>query len=280
MIDIRLVYTHDAAPFAENLARLLAAEDYNVRSCCGRRTLHEIEASRNAKEAVMLVWSYDAPGQHFMLEWARATDASRLVEVSRAPGAPRKERRAPIIDFASWRGERSARAWLALSDRLRAVARVLDPPKPAQVQATVALGLASMAAVAGAFVVRANDSYEAPVAPEQQAMLAPSSVSAGMGGAMRAVEPASYGNAAVHVRAYSEAAIPLASSASASLQQIAAIEPVEFRPEGRNPTLLEQFANFLPQPKEENSGEFLLASASPTQPMEDSPRVYFVTHLE
>lgn len=280
MIDVRIVYTHDAAPFAETLARLLGAEQFNVRLNCGRKSLHEIEASRQAKEAVLLVWSYDAPGQYYMLEWARATDVSRLVEVARAPGAPRKERRAPVIDFAAWRGERSARPWLALNDRLRAVARALNPPKPAQVQASVALGLASVAAMAGAVYVRANDSFETPVPLEQQAMLEQTSANSGMGGAVRAPEPASLGESVLQVRAYSEALIPLEPEPATSLEQFAAIEPLELRPEGRNPTLLEQLAHFLPQPEEKESDSFMLASATTAQPMEDSPRVYFVTHLE
>ncbi len=189
MINIRIVCTHDAVPFAEQLTRLLGAEQHNVRLSYGRQSQHELEAARDLREAVLLVWSYDAPSQHYMLEWARTIDPSRLVEVARAPGAPRLERRSPVIDFANWRGERGARAWMTLNDRLRAVARVLEPPKAPAMQAAMALGLVSVAAVGGAIFVRANDTLEQPIPIEQQAQIA--DADDGMGGALELLEPPS-----------------------------------------------------------------------------------------
>jgi hypothetical protein len=272
MIDVRIICTHDAAPFAETLRRLLSAEQHNVRLCVGRKFAHEIEAARGRKEAVLLVWSYDAPVQHYMLEWANAVDPARLVEVARAPGAPKLGRRAPVIDFANWRGERGSRAWLGLVDRLRAVTRVLEPPKPAQMQATLALGMASAAAVVGAVYVRANDTYELPAPIEQQAELEQTNIA--MGGALEFVEPASADEGDIVAPALAmQMSLFEPTSSAVPLQQIAALETLEIR----DPTLLEQLARFVPQ---RNESGFSLASASSAQPVQNSPAVYLMTHLE
>jgi hypothetical protein len=205
MIDIRIVCAHDGLNFAETLARLLGAEQHNVRLTYGRLSPLEIEASRASREAVLLIWSFDAPGQHYMLEWARGIDPSRLVEVARTPGAPRVERRAPIVDFAQWRGERGCRAWNALNDRLRVVARVVDPPRGPPKQAALALGLASVAAVGGALFVRVSEAPAAAApAPAQQVeheTVAVAQASIGMGGAIEVVEPPTF-EEDIHVRTY------------------------------------------------------------------------------
>jgi hypothetical protein len=195
-----------------------------------------------------------------------------LVEVARAPGAPRLNRRAPVIDFGNWRGERGARAWVGLVDRLRSVARGLEPPKPAQMQATLALGLASAAAVAGAVFVRANDTYELPAPLEQQAQLDQTMVA--MGGAVEYMAPASLDQSEILVRAYAMHLTAAVTRAVAPpLQQLASIEQVQIRDQ----TLLEQLARFVPQRAVRG---YSLAAATPAEPVENSPTVYLVTHLE
>ena len=239
MINIRIVCTHDAVPFAEQLTRLLGAEQHNVRLSFGRQSLHELEAARELREVVLLVWSYDAPSQHYMLEWARTVDPSRLVEVARAPGAPRLERRSPVIDFANWRGERGARAWVTLNDRLRAVARILEPPKAPSMQAAMALGLVSVAAVGGAIFVRANDALEQPIPVEQQAQIA--DADDGMGGALDVLEPPSIEDDII-VRSYAVRGVPLESRVETELQELTIVEPLDIR----DPTLIERLQSFNP----------------------------------
>ncbi|MEQ1618463.1 MAG: hypothetical protein ABL883_08990 [Terricaulis sp.] len=186
MIDICIVCTYDAVKFAEALVRLLEAEQHNVRLWYGRQSLRAMDEAKAARAAVLLVWSCDAPSQHYMLEWANGVSPDRLVELARAPGAPQLDRLAPVIDFSQWRGERGGRAWNTLNDRLRTITRALDPPKAPPKQAIFAMGLASVAAVGGAFVVRVN---------EPQSIAAPAQVALaedlGIGGSVEAVEPAS-----------------------------------------------------------------------------------------
>ncbi len=193
MIDIRIVCTHDAAKVAEMLMRLLEAEQHIVRLTVGRQAYHDLEANQDAEEAVLMIWSAAAPGQEYMLAWAERTAPERLVEISRALGAPKINRQAPIIDFSNWRGERGGRAWNALNERLRTVTRVYEPPRGPSQQSVMLMGLASVVAVGGALAVRMND-----VAPVQTAQAsAAESITfadagdAGIGGATTFAEPPS-----------------------------------------------------------------------------------------
>ncbi len=193
MIDIRIVCTHDAAKVAEMLTRLLEAEQHVVRLTVGRQAYHDLEATKDAEEAVLMIWSPAAPGQEYMLAWAERTAPERLVEISRAPGAPKIRRVSPVIDFSTWRGERGGRAWNALNERLRAVTRLYEPPKGPSQQAVMLMGLASVAAVGGALAVRMND-----IAPAQTEQIASVETiqfadagDAGIGGATTFVEPPS-----------------------------------------------------------------------------------------
>lgn len=200
MIDVRIVCTHDAIydplKTAETIARLLEAEEHQVRLVYGRQSLAELDVAKAARDAVMLIWSPDAPSQHYMLEWARHIHPLRLVEIARAPGWPRIERTSAVIDFSSWRGDRGARAWGQLKERLRAVARDLEPAKPPPKQAAMALGMAGLAAVTAAVMVRATDTQnmmpgmvvEAPamnIANVQEVSDIP------LGGPIALIEPAS-----------------------------------------------------------------------------------------
>lgn len=237
MIDILIICSLDAVSFAESLARLLGAEQHKVRLSYGRQSVSEIESARFAKQAVLLIWSYDAPTQHYMLEWARNVDPTRLVEVARAPGAPRIERRAPIIDFTNWRGERGARAWTALNDRLRAVTRVLDPAKGPPKQAAMALGLASVAAVGGALFVRVDEAIQAPPPMEQEAHVSLSSEA--VGGALEVFEPPTF-EETIFVREYGRSLDAMPDSAN--LAEPAAPPILELR----DPTILERLSSLNP----------------------------------
>lgn len=192
MIDIITVSTHDAKKTASDLARLLEAEEHRVRLLIGRQSEAIIPEAKDSSDAVLIIWSEDAPSQSYMREWLRQIDASRIVEIATAPGWPDvKNRKCPPIDFTRWRGERGGRAWNALNERLRAVARVVEPAKPPPRQAALALGLASVAAVGVALGVRLN---ETPVAPEAESPLQTARLEAPtefVGGAIYAVEPAS-----------------------------------------------------------------------------------------
>lgn len=165
MIDVRIVCTYDAVKTAQTLQRLLAAEDHNVELSHGRGSLAVLDDTRQLRCAVLLIWSLDAPSQHYMLEWASKVDPVLLVEIARTPGAPHVAgRKGQVIDFSGWSGERGGAAWRALIDRLRQIARATEPTKPPPLRAAIALGAASAAAVVGAVVTRVND----PLLPPTQ----------------------------------------------------------------------------------------------------------------
>jgi hypothetical protein len=241
MIDIRTVCTHDARKLAETLVRLLEAEQHRVRLIYGRQSLNELDAAMLSRDAVLVIWSPDAPSQNYMHEWVRSIDPSRLVEIALAPGWPRIERRAQVIDFAGWRGERGARAWNALNERLRAVTRVLESPRPAPKRAVLALGMASAAAIGAALVVRVNESPTSPVSEEPvETAAAPESI--GMGGPLDAIEPPSI-----------DEAPPVRILASPRFDPLELTPPTDLvalteyvGPEIRSPTLLERLAALNP----------------------------------
>jgi len=242
MIDIRIVCTHDAIKFAEALARLLEAEQHTVRLSFGRQSLVALEAAKAANEALLLVWSTNAPAQHYMLEWARAIPPARLVELASAHGWPRFERRAPVIDFTGWRGERGARAWGALSERLDAVAAVLAPaPRTHPKRAAFALGLAGVAAIGGVIAM------QPAAAPDDIAQLpqpsAPRSAQVdfeeiAVGGAVEVVEPPSVENMLD---------VPFARTPRLRLTQTELLDnPSSELPELRRPTLRERIGALNP----------------------------------
>jgi|GEM_PF-3400869 len=193
MIAIHIVCTYDGVSLAETLMRLLEAEQHAVRLSYGRASANDLAAAKSGAGAVVLIWSADAPGQHYMKEWARQIPEHRLVEIASAAGWPKSERKAPVIDFTSWRGTRGARVWNALNERLRQMQRAIEPQRTPPKRAALALGLAGLAAVSGAVMVRVNQTAPMLAAPE----LEPQSIaliddpSAGIGGPLSAVEPAS-----------------------------------------------------------------------------------------
>lgn len=200
MTDIHAVCAYDATDFVETkIVRLLEAEQHRVRLTVGRQSGAEIDIVRKSKCAVLLVWSPSACSQSYMIDWAKGVDPSRLVEIATAPDWPRIARETPVIDFSKWRGDRGSRAWEMLKDRLRTVSRQFEPPKPPPKRPAMALGMASLAAVLGAAVVRINDtgvSQQPAAAPPSGDEFAdtPLDPSVGLGGVLDAPEPASIGD--------------------------------------------------------------------------------------
>ena len=236
MIDVRIVCSHDAVKLAEMLTRLLEAEEHRVRLTYGRQALLELEEAREARDAVLLIWSPDARSQTYMLEWVRNIDPVRLVEISRgASDFHPIKRLAAVIDFTNWRGDRGARAWKALTERLGVIARNLAPPEPVPAKALMAVGFASMAAVAGAVMVRVNMPLEQAPTPAPLEEIAAIDPASGVGGPLSAIEPASLDDDLIRLRHYPE----LAPLDAASVTPLAAVAHYE-APELREPTLRER----------------------------------------
>lgn len=244
MIDIITVSTHDAKKLAADLVRLLEAEEHNVRLLVGRQSQTAIEDAKTSRDAVLIIWSEDAPSQTYMREWLRQSDPTRLIEIATAPGWPeRKDRKAQVIDFSSWRGERGGRAWNALSDRLKVVSNVVEPPKPPARHAAIALGIVSIAAVGVAMSVRNNQDLITPTtdAPlETQVAAELDAPTDAVGGAIYAMEPASVDDLA---------SLPPLRPINMQALHIAPIEFEQARfapvPDVRDPTLIERLQSFV-----------------------------------
>lgn len=243
MTGIVLVCTHDAVKVAETLARLLAAEEHPVRLCYGRQSIEEIDTVRASKEAVLLIWSIDAPSAHYMLQWLAAIEPTRLIEVARAPGWPKNDmRKGPVIDFSAWRlGDRGGRAWHQLLERVTTVERALAPAKPPPRRAAIALGMASIAAVGGALFVRVQESSSAPpLMPQATSISAEGMQVNGVGGPVTAFEPPSMDDQSPLRLSTRPHATPLAPA------DYDALAPVPDTPEQdlREPTLLNRLSEF------------------------------------
>ena len=250
MIDIITVSTHDAKKLAGELVRLLEAEEHTVRMLIGRQSQGAIEEAKTSRDAVLIIWSEDAPSQTYMREWLRQIDASRLIEIATSPGWPeRKDRKAPVIDFSSWRGERGGRAWNALSDRLKAVARGIEPPKPPARHAAIALGVVSVAIVSIAANVRDHLSlapeHASASAPQEQTVQLEAPTDA-VGGAIYATEPGSIDDltAIAPVRVLNAQQLHLAPIELTRVN----LDPI---PEVRDPTFIERIQTFNPLAREE-----------------------------
>ncbi|HVZ99093.1 MAG TPA: hypothetical protein VG841_02125 [Caulobacterales bacterium] len=190
-IPIRIVCTHDAMKLAEDVQRRLSAEQHAVAISCGRQSARLIETSRSLREAVILIWSLEAPSAHYMLQWAANAEPTRLIEVARTR-APKT--RQHVIDFSAWEGERGGAAWRALEERLRAVTRASEPPKPQPRRAAMALAAVSAVAVGDALWLRVQDAERPPPASALADEPAPlrhmqTASFGGEGGPLTAVEP-------------------------------------------------------------------------------------------
>jgi hypothetical protein len=242
MTDVRIICTHDAAKLAETLMRLLEAEEHQVHMTVGRQAMGELAGAKETRDAVLLIWSPDARSQTYMLDWLRGIDASRLVELSIADAPKHATRVGAVVDFANWRGTRGSAQWHALNDRLRAVQRALDPPKPPSKYAALALGMASAAAVTGALVLRMEDTPTLPVVEDASAReaLVAADPSTGLGGPIDAIEPPSIEDELIF-RRHSNVQ-PLRLAAEARLAQPDAPVQITLRDE----TLLERLSGLNP----------------------------------
>jgi hypothetical protein len=201
----------------------------------------ELEGARASRDAVLLIWSPNARSQSYMLEWAKSIEPARLVEIAHETGDwPAIKRIAPVIEFVGWRGQRGARCWKALNERLGAVTRALGPPEfPAK--ALMAAGFAGMAVVTGAVGARLATPIPAPPGPTTFEEVAAVDPQDGMGGALSAIEPASLEDLELRVRRFRDVELipPLPPEQLASL-------PDYEEHQLRNRTLLERLNAYNP----------------------------------
>ena len=247
MVDIRIVCARDAVKTAEMLRRLLEAEQHSVDVSFGRHSLDQFEHARDAGEVVLLIWSANAPGAHYMFEWAERFDRKYLVEIASAVGWPDLKRAMPVIDFVNWNGTRGSKAWVALIERLKPFSRVRAIKVPPPRRAAMALGFAAAAAVMGAMVVRVQAGVGTDAAPTPTPEALHVNASAGVGGpeersAADAVEPPSIEDIPV-VMPHRALAHVLHSDADLEIVDLLDAGAV---PAIRPPTLLERLGEFNP----------------------------------
>lgn len=257
MTAIRIVCTFDAVATAETLVRLLTAEAYDVTLSKGRQSLVDLAEARGAREAVILIWSQDAPGAHYMHEWADAIDPARLIEIARAPTWPRSARRGAVIEFAQWRGERGGKAWKALDDRLSQVFAQWAPPKPLSMRAMAGMaGAGAAAALGGVMLMGANAPEIVPKTDptyDDAARLftgMPDLQAGGMGGVINAIEPPSIDDPLIdapRLRASAAVYEPLAARAPDALL-------VSDAPALREASLMERIVALNPLTREDEGG--------------------------
>lgn len=177
MIDVRIVCTYDALGAAQSIMRRLEAEQHKVELSYGRFSLAQLDTAREKNEAVLLIWSVDAPSALYMLQWAMGVEAGRLVEIARAPSWPPLERRrAPVIDFSGWGGERGGPAWRALTERLKHIER--GGPERPSAKTLAAWGAAAGIAAAAAGVVGAQFLPQAEAPGTATASMTPEQIAA------------------------------------------------------------------------------------------------------
>ena len=247
MVDIRIVCARDAVKTAETLRRLLEAEQHRVDVSIGRHSLDAFAQSLESGEIAVLIWSANAPGAHYMFEWAERFDRKRMIEVASATGWPDFKRTAPVIDFVGWNGTRGSKAWVALSERLRPFARVREIKAPPPRQAMMALGFAAAAAMVGAVIVRVNagPAALAPPAPEQDALHV--SAGDGIGGPLEqspsdAVEPPSVEDVIQIIPPHFAAAPQMHMAPMGPLAELPELKHTVLR----QPTLLERLEDLNP----------------------------------
>jgi hypothetical protein len=199
MNNARIICTFDAETFSREVARVLSALDYRVDVCVGRAYEPLVETVRERREAVVLVWSRDAIAQHYMRRWLAETPIERLVEITRTHSYPQLPERRHPIDFSNWSGIRGGAAWRNFEERLRAVERVIEPPKPQPIRAALTMGAVSAGLLVSAGVARfAHDTPQlAPIMPNDDEAIAQTAQqtqavsveSSALGGPLDAIEP-------------------------------------------------------------------------------------------
>ncbi|MBS0385972.1 MAG: hypothetical protein JSS00_11545 [Proteobacteria bacterium] len=265
MVDIRIVCARDAVRTADTLRRLLEAEQHRVSVSIGRHSLDQFAHALESGEIALLIWSANAPGAHYMLEWAERFDRRRIIEIADATGCPDFKRTAPVIDFVGWNGTRGSRAWVALSERLRPFSRVREIKAPPPRQAMMALGFAAAAAMVGAVVVRVHAGPANLPTPEPEADALHVTAGDGVGGPLErlptdAVEPPSIEDVVLVVPPRIAPLPQLHVAPEGPLVDLSEAPHVEIR----QPTLLERLAelNPLQQLAEQLSGGYRAAPAA------------------
>ena len=249
MTDVRIVCAHDGVKTAQALMRLLAAEQHKVAMCHGRPSLDHLPASRSASEAVILVWSRDAPSALYMLTWLQSIDPARMVELAMAQRWPKSDKRqGEVLDFSTWNGARGGPVWRALTERLRAIGKAMEPPRPPPIRAAIALGAIGAFAVAGAVFERLHAPEPSPAATAPNAAPAIQAENGsleieGRGGPLEAIEPDSYVEDGPMQIAPILHAAPLETPRGARLIQPVLAPPIEFR----EASLFERLADFASQ---------------------------------
>ncbi|MFZ2030564.1 MAG: hypothetical protein WAU68_09670 [Vitreimonas sp.] len=247
MVDIRIICARDAVKTAETLRRLLEAEQHRVNVSIGRHSLDEFAHALECGEIAVLIWSANAPGAHYMFEWAARFDRKRVVEVASASGWPELKRAAPVIDFVGWNGTRGSRAWVALSERLRPFSRARELKAPPPRQAFMALGMAAAAAMIGAVVVRVNAGPAVLPMPEPQQDALHVSAGDGVGGPLEAtpadaIEPPSIEDTTLIIPPHFAPMPQLHVAPSGPLTELPEVKLVALR----SPTLMEQLEDLNP----------------------------------
>ncbi|MES1198928.1 MAG: hypothetical protein ABUS48_03005 [Pseudomonadota bacterium] len=253
-VPIRIVCTRDALKLAEDMQRKLTAEQHAVEISCGRQSLGDIEKAR--AEAVILIWSRDAPTSHYMLQWAARIPPARLIDVNRGRSNPSASKRAGI-DFCHWEGERGASAaWHALEERLRGVTRISQPKKPPPRRAAMVLAVLSALAVGDAAWLRMQDERRPPVQPLEEptpiAMTQTPGAVGGEGGPLVAREPASRPEEKALVFYRVRRVQPLDAPRAMPLSDVETAPDFEIE---RDPTMLDRIVSFAAPLRGRDAGQ-------------------------
>jgi hypothetical protein len=243
MATLHIVCAQQAAGTAAALERRLTAEGHSVTPWSGRAALLALGNPHDGSAFVIVIWSPEAETQPYVAEWAARTDPDRLIELALStPYPPKIHRRASVIDFTGWRGERGGRAWNALSERLRSVVRAAELAKTPPKQAAAALVAMGALVIGGGVMVRMETAPTPDVAytPEPAPVY---TAPTGVGGSEIAsvVEPPSAAEALGGPRVPPR--IPsLVRYQSTSLDEVEPLGPIELR----DPSLIERFLSLNP----------------------------------
>lgn len=200
MTTYNIVCSYDAARDpsspARLLGRVLGAEGVNVELCYGRETRELIERTAAARDPVILLWTSEAVSASYMRDWQKSIDPQLLIELACVPFHSVPEmpnRRAALVEFGTWHGQRAGHEWRGLQERMKWVERALNPPRPVTPGSLAALAAATGMALTGAWVIRAgDDGAQMQMAAQDDApgLLAADDPSTGLGGPLVSEEPA------------------------------------------------------------------------------------------
>lgn len=121
--DVVLVSAYETMDRAQQMARLLAAEDWRVSIVAGQASLEEIEDQDDALTLVLM--SMDAAFSPFVRPWIERAPRDRMAILSFVDSLPTDLHDAVVFDFRGWRGDR-AQLWRSLTRWLEAPHARLD----------------------------------------------------------------------------------------------------------------------------------------------------------